>query len=825
MRFRLFDYQEVAADSIMRALRGGARDYTEAHEHTAINLTAPTAAGKTVVATAAIERLFNGDDFGPGDPEATVLWVTDDPSLNEQTRRKMDMSSSLLASGQLVTIDAAFDQEMFDPGRVYFLNIQKLGKATGYVKGGVDKRTYSLWTTLRRTVEERGGHFVVVIDEAHRGARSNRERTTIIGRIISDPDGALPPMPIVWGISATPQRFEDAIARSVPSRTMRPVRVAIDEVRESGLIKDKVLIKHKAEAQPGDATLGHLAVEELKGFDSGWGDYAEAEDEPRVRPVLVVQVKAKASDNELADLLGSLRDGWPDLVGDAIAHTFESHAPLNIKGQVVRYIAPQDIEDDPDARAVLFKEALTTGWDCPRAEVMLSYRKAKDFTYIAQLIGRMVRTPLARRVMTDDVLNSVSLYLPYYDETAVREVVEQLRKDPDAPPTVFEHNPVECTRNAVVPDAVVDKLKAVPTYIVPGRAHRSQVSRLHMLAVRLAGDGIDEDAINVADRHLIDTLDRERNRLAVDGTLDRLVDALAVVDYGVLEMSLLDDDIKEAVQSATTHVRNIDDLLKAAGRGMRDGLAKSYWAHLVDSGEDATRAKLITSALASDPAVVSAVEAAAEERVQQWLKEHSRAISGLSEARKTPYYAVRSQARDSEQFDIVLASKITSSADDPPWERHLYADSSGQFHAKFNTWEEEVLRAELNPDQGLVGWYRNPTGGERAIRVPYATTEGYERPMYPDFIFFHQDGSEIVASLVDPHNYALADAGPKWRGLGVYAGRHGDAFGRIDAVIKDPDGALVRLDLKDPAARDALDGCHDKDDILKAFRDHGGAYV
>lgn len=824
MRFRLFDYQEVAVDAIVRALRRGARDFAEDREYTAINLTAPTAAGKTVIATGAIERLFDGDDSAPGDPEATVLWVTDDPSLNEQTRRKMDVSSTALGS-RLVTIDASFDQETFDPGRVYFLNIQKLGRTTGYVKGGVDKRTYSLWTTLRRTVEERGGRFVVVIDEAHRGAGSSSDRPTIVGRIISDPEGMVPPMPIVWGISATPERFEQALQRGEPSRTMKPVRVPIEDVRESGLIKDKVSIKHKADSQPGDATLGHLAVEELRRFDESWGDYAKAEDEPRVRPVLAMQVKAKVSDTDLADLLAALRDGWSELTGDAVAHTFESHSPLNVKGQVVRYIAPQDIQDDRDARVVLFKEALTTGWDCPRAEVMLSYRKAEDYTYIAQLIGRMVRTPLAKRVVTDDALNSVSLYLPYFDDKSVGEVVDRLRKDPDAPPTIIERNPVECVLNPAVPDEVLKRLESLPTYIVPGRAHRSQVARLHLLATRLAGDAIVEDAIKVADGILMGTLERERNRLASDGSLERVVGALSVVDYGVIEVSLLDDDIQAAVQSATTHVRNIDDLLKAAGRGLRDGLAKTYWAHLVDGGEDPSRAKLIVSALSSDSTVVAAVEAAAEERVKAWLKEHSRAISELSEARKTPYYAVRQQARDSELFDLVLPSRITASADDPSWAQHIYADEAGDFHAKLNGWEEEVLRAELNPDQHLVGWYRNPTGGERAIRVPYATTEGYERPMYPDFIFLHQDGPEIVASIVDPHDYARADAGPKWRGLGVYAERHGDSYGRIDAVIKDPEGVLLRLDLKDPTARDALADCHDKDDILRVFRDHGGTYV
>ena len=46
---------------------------------------------------------------------------------------------------------------------------------------------------------------------------------------------------------------------------------------------------------------------------------------------------------------------------------------------------------------MFFKMALSTGWDCPRAEVMMSFRRAEDHTYIAQLLGRMVRTPLARR--------------------------------------------------------------------------------------------------------------------------------------------------------------------------------------------------------------------------------------------------------------------------------------------------------------------------------------------------------------------------------------------------------------------------------------------
>lgn len=145
------------------------------------------------------------------------------------------------------------------------------------------------------------------------------------------------------------------------------------------------------------------------------------------------------------------------------------------------------------------------------------------------------------------------------------------------------------------------------------------------------------------------------------------------------------------------------------------------------------------------------------------------------------------------------------------------------FPATFNSWEAEVLRVEMEQDQNLLGWYRNPTGGERAVRVPYQSGD-VEKPMYPDFVFFHREGEDVVPSIVDPHNPAFSDTGPKWRGLGAYAERHGSTYGRVDAVIKDADGVLRRLDLKDSTVRDALVSCHEEDEIVAVFREHGGSY-
>ena len=69
---------------------------------------------------------------------------------------------------------------------------------------------------------------------------------------------------------------------------------------------------------------------------------------------------------------------------------------------------------------------------------MVSFRPAKDRTHITQLLGRMVRTPLARRIPGNDRLNSVDCLLPFFDKKSVESVADILMKggvdEGDAPP-------------------------------------------------------------------------------------------------------------------------------------------------------------------------------------------------------------------------------------------------------------------------------------------------------------------------------------------------------------------------------------------------------
>ncbi len=58
---------------------------------------------------------------------------------------------------------------------------------------------------------------------------------------------------------------------------------------------------------------------------------------------------------------------------------------------------------------LLFKQAIALGWDCPRAAVLLIFRKIESFTFGAQTVGRILRMP-EQRFYEDDRLNKGYVY-------------------------------------------------------------------------------------------------------------------------------------------------------------------------------------------------------------------------------------------------------------------------------------------------------------------------------------------------------------------------------------------------------------------------------
>ena len=433
MKLELLDYQADAADKVARSLVRAAREHRDdPTELSAVVLAAPTGAGKTVVATAVVEASLDDDETTPGIGEATFLWVTDDPSLNRQTLHKMMAASSALQPNRLITIDSDFDEEIFEPGRVYFLNIQKLSTTANLAKPRSDHREWSLWETIANTIQKRPFGFTVIIDEAHRGMSANgarRDRDTIVSQIIGGGSTGRPAAPVVWGISATPKRFVNAMTDL--GRNTRAHTIDVDDVRSSGLLKDQIVLGHTDGVEAAETTLVRHAVRRTRQYHDRWREYTTSSGDEDVLPALVVQVADKPSANDLADLVGTVLDEWPEISASNIVHVFGDHSDLQVGESKIHWCPPEDIQDRSSARVVFCKTAITTGWDCPRAEVLVSLRVAKDIDSITQVMGRMVRTPLARRVNTDESLNSVHCILPRFERAAVDAIAEKFRRGDD----------------------------------------------------------------------------------------------------------------------------------------------------------------------------------------------------------------------------------------------------------------------------------------------------------------------------------------------------------------------------------------------------------
>ena len=98
-----------------------------------------------------------------------------------------------------------------------------------------------------------------------------------------------------------------------------------------------------------------------------------------------------------------------------MAHVFGDHSTQTFGDHAVPYIEPQRVQDDTWVRVLIAKDAISTGWDCPRAEVMVSFRPARTSTHITQLLGR--HGPHAARAPHpgDERLNAVDCLLPFFD--------------------------------------------------------------------------------------------------------------------------------------------------------------------------------------------------------------------------------------------------------------------------------------------------------------------------------------------------------------------------------------------------------------------------
>lgn len=455
----------------------------------------------------------------------------------------------------------------------------------------------------------------------------------------------------------------------------------------------------------------------------------------------------------------------------------------------------------------------------------MSFRPAKDHTLIAQLVGRMVRSPLARRVEADERLNSVDLFLPHYDAEGLKKIVAHLA-DPD-PESQMPITPEIGGEGQDYPradnkDECFEVVEGLPSYEINRAKKQPEAKRLLRLGFLLSvRDSLDKNAQQEAEEALLDSLRESRKELREDGDFVQAIQDAGEIKLRQVDYTVGTTEVGEA-KTITVPVtpENINDLFKQLGRGLApgEGLHKKYWRQ-ESSGSDTQRPKIELICLAQRDEVRSSLEEDAKETFTRIWERNKARIAELPEGKREAYQQVQGVAAEPSTFPITLPDTIHVKTGDKQVPEHLYQDDDGDFSFEMNTWEEAALGAILQ-QKSTAGWLRNQSRKSWALCIPYED-RGTIRGFYPDFIVLRKIEDRILPDVVEPHDLSRDDSWKKAKGLADYSEEHGIAFGRLLIGIKEGDNLQV-VDVNDRQIRDRAKRLSSNDELKNLIQDEGG---
>ncbi|EDZ61811.1 type III restriction enzyme, res subunit [Sulfurimonas gotlandica GD1] len=358
---------------------------------------APTGAGKTIMMAEFLRTLDTNYHF---DEDKAYIWISfgGDESYM-QSKKKLYKYFNDGTDMALKDKDDLSQKEL-GKNNIFFINWSKIKSSTkdGKVLRKDNELTdgdYGIFDEyIKNTKAKRD--LVLIVDEAHTET-STGLATEVIDLI--DPR-------IIIKVTATPKTTPSA--DDIDDNKAGYIRVKEDEVIQSGLIKDSIIIQTKEEIESIES--GSLSEDELmielaiKRRDELLGYYQDLKLD--INPLVLIQLpndmdeKEQVTTNKKAVVLNYLKS--KGISNDKIA-IWLSNEKINL--DLIEL-------NNSDVDFMLFKAAAATGWDCPRASILVMFREIKTPTFHTQIIGRIKRMPEAKHY-ENGILNKAYIYTNY----------------------------------------------------------------------------------------------------------------------------------------------------------------------------------------------------------------------------------------------------------------------------------------------------------------------------------------------------------------------------------------------------------------------------
>ncbi|MBU4311995.1 MAG: DEAD/DEAH box helicase family protein [Candidatus Omnitrophica bacterium] len=370
MNIELKRYQEIAVEGLVNSVKGLLGK--EGMKKVCV-FQAPTGSGKTIMTAKFIEELIRELP----DEDICFVWVTvGKGDLHLQSKHSLERIYGGAPRVSLVEEEFTGGRERIVKNEIVVVNWEKLrtkDRSTKEWKNVLmkDGEKINFRDVLAKTREQR--KIILIIDESHIGAtaeRTNELRDEINADVILE-------------MSATPKIQPDP--KDLTRGLAGFVFVEPKDVIDAGIIKKELIINEKidkiakSESDSQEVVLESAYQKrlELKKLLKAEGS--------NINPLILIQIPtAEAGKDKIEAVKEFLsRKGITEKNGKLAIWLAEQ------KSETLDWVA----EPDNEIEFLIFKQAIDTGWDCPRAHILVKFRESHSETFEIQTVGRILRMP------------------------------------------------------------------------------------------------------------------------------------------------------------------------------------------------------------------------------------------------------------------------------------------------------------------------------------------------------------------------------------------------------------------------------------------------